>query len=322
MKAIIMIIVALVLLIICLIVVVDMIELRRYSRIKSGGLKLLRVKDDNYHKVKRANCKHGERVVITMTTIPDRLQHLGPTLTSLLDQIVRVDEICLNLPYTSRKGLRYKIPKWLSSLKSVKIHRCDVDQGPGTKLLPTLKREQDRRNMNTRIIVVDDDNIYNSNTIKILLQKFENLAAKKGEGKIAVTNFGLSLTSDKLTSGKKRPSIPKCIRTYISPGGKVDLLQGFSGFVVTPAMFPPEVHYLGTEEMHKLKDCPKEAISVDDIWFSGWLMRNNVEIRSLGHVHRQMPLINYGSMRKTTRLASGENRGFISDNILIRWFWK
>ncbi|MBA3757022.1 MAG: hypothetical protein H0X02_12710, partial [Nitrosomonas sp.] len=109
------------------------------------------------------------RVVISLSTIPERLNLLGPTLASLLDQSVQVDEIAINVPYVSRKGKKYHVPKWLKRLRHVKLYRVEIDEGPGTKLLPTLRREKPE----TRIIVVDDDNIYHRETVRLLLKTHE-----------------------------------------------------------------------------------------------------------------------------------------------------
>ena len=127
----------------------------------------------------RVNSKH--RVVISLTTIPDRIKLLRPTIVSLLSQSHRVDAIKLNLPYYSSKGKPYIIPKWLKQLNSIQLVRVNCDDGPATKLLPTLRNVE---NENTRIIVVDDDVIYGHYLIKNLIDTFERL---NKHGKVAVT---------------------------------------------------------------------------------------------------------------------------------------
>lgn len=267
------------------------IQVPRYMRMKKTSISEL----DSIYQFKKFAC--NDRVVVSMSTIPDRLEHMCPTLCSILDQNVRVHEICINIPHISRKGLEYSIPKWMSDLKHVKIHRVEKDEGPATKLLPTLRRES----KDTKIIVIDDDNIYHSNTISTLI------AMSRANPKCAITNYGV-----KLSKTGQLPDIKTRIRMFYQPSMEVDLLQGFSGFLVTPSMFPKRVY--------EIKDCPPEAISVDDVWFSGWLRHNNVKIITPNYTYRQLPIVNFGKMRTTPALAHGENKAFVTDLKVIKWF--
>ncbi len=289
------------------------LQIDRYRRLKYCKLEHLILLDNKYHSLPRAS---SQRTVITLSTIPDRIQYLKPVLSSLLDQTVRVDEICLNLPHISRKGLRYKIPKWLSALTWVKIHRCELDQGPATKLLPTLKREQENRSMNTRIIVVDDDNIYNNKMIEKILQRFES-ETRRGKLK-AVTNFGIVLDEK-----HRIPSLISLSRTksIFAASRKVDIVQGFSGFLVTPAMFCDRVHDIGNPGKCNLY--PKEAMTIDDVWFSAWLSINKIKIVSTGKIHQCLPIGNGSIMNGTPDLFRDENGcGFKNDQKVIDWFVK
>ena len=301
-----------IMLIVIIVALMYILQIVRYFRLRSRE-QLYRL-DRAYRKSSLVRHNYPYRVVISLSTIPERVKLLGPTLASLLDQSVDVDEIAINLPYVSRKGKPYKVPKWLKRLHNVKIYRVEVDEGPGTKLLPTLRRER----ADTRIIVVDDDNIYNSETIKVLikvhnwhLQKAdqENLTSEyKGPNKlVAVTNYGVCLDED-----GDLPDVPERIKAAFYSDRQVDLLQGFSGFLVTPSMFPPQAL--------TITSCPKECVSVDDIWFSGWLTINGVAIVSPGNMYGHLPLLSRGDIRKTPALAHGENKDFITDKKIIRWF--
>ena len=58
----------------------------------------------------------SRRVVFSLTTTPDRIRTLGPTLNSLFDQSCRSDAIYLNIPGESvRQGCGYVIPEWLEA---------------------------------------------------------------------------------------------------------------------------------------------------------------------------------------------------------------
>jgi hypothetical protein len=112
-----------------------------------------------------------EKVIITLTTIPERLSFNHPlglirVVYSLLNMKYFNYEIHFNIPYFNKKtGLEYVIPKWLDDLNNknhLRIFRTE-DYGPLTKLFPTIERVKDP---NQLIIVVDDDLVYESRMIE------------------------------------------------------------------------------------------------------------------------------------------------------------
>lgn len=111
---------------------------------------------------------NSEKTYVSMTTIPERLQdewfynNLKRTL-SLAGNFI----IVLNVPYVSLKGVEYIIPDRIFKLEGDKfvIHRCD-DEGPITKLLPTLRNPNITDN--SPIIIVDDDIVYRQNIFRVL----------------------------------------------------------------------------------------------------------------------------------------------------------
>lgn len=275
--------------------------IQRYFKLKNCEIFTY---DESYENLPNASSK---RTIISLTTTPERIFHLKPTIASLLDQNVKVDEICLFIPYISRKGVEYEIPYWLTSTKSIVIYRVEKDEGPSTKLLFALRKENKNNNKETRIIVVDDDRIYNKNTIKTLVDIYEkNLL----QGDItAVTHLGLCLSHH-----GKFPSKWSRLCSAFSNCKLVDLIQGVSGFLVTPSMFPVEAY--------ELKNCPEEAITVDDVWFSCWLQLNNIKIISSGKFINYIPLPVLGNISKTPSLISNENKGCIRDEKVVEWFMR
>ena len=234
--------VVLLILIIIVIWVWTNLNITRYFRLQNCDIHEL---DDNY---KNINLIDGTRTVISFSSIPERLEFMKPTICSILTQDVRVHEIAINIPYTSRKKIPYVIPIWMANLKSLTIYRVEKDEGPATKLLPTLRRE----NKDTRIIVIDDDNVYNRSMVKDLVHYYEKSRETWNiEKKAAITNYGV-----KLSCRGDLPSMLTRGKYFINSRKEVDLLQGFSGFLVTPSMFPPQAY--------EITDCPKECISVDD----------------------------------------------------------
>lgn len=249
--------------------------------------------DKLYGSKPRVNIKG--KVVVSLTTIPDRIDKMGPTLCSILTQTKRVDEIRINVPYRSMKGDKYNIPDGLKGLKYVKIYRVKKDLGPATKVLPTAADE----NPHTKIIVVDDDNLYGSKLVENLVKVF-----KARKEKDVITNYGSNID----TGSARR------IYDFYKGGNKhVDVLFGCGGYILTPSMLPPGVY--------NYDDAPKDVFYVDDNWISGWLSLNNVKIYLMG--------MRYGctffpSLKcfGTISLSDGTNKSKRHEKITNRWFIK
>lgn len=255
------------------------------------------------------------RVVISLTTTPKRIWKMKPAILSFIDQSVHVDEIAVNISKVSSKGEKYVIPNWLQKLVDspyhsftsnygrVCVYYAEKDMGPATKLLPTLIRESPT----TRIVVVDDDIIYHSHTVKNLVKRFEEL--NQGNVCCAVSNFGVCIGKD----GKVPLSNWGRVTSFVKSERSVDLLQGFSGYVVSGDLFPKEVF--------DIEEGPEEAFFVDDVWFSGWLGHKGIEIRQIRTMW-QLPLPNYGEMYALPSLSNTSPAAYEYDHATINWFIK
>lgn len=247
----------------------------------------------NYHNIFQLDREYQykpkiKNAIISLTTIPDRLKHIKPILISLLDSSVRVEEIRLNIPYKSCKGIKYNIPKWLTKLKSVKIYRTEKDWGPATKLLPTLLDSFKKQNYNQKIIVVDDDVIYGHYLVETINDYFEkynyswirnsNEYHSSWSRKVAITMYG-----DKIDS-KNRMKYDFSTRTnnYLKGDKYTDVLRGHAAYMVTPNMF--------TKEIFNYSSYPAECFFVDDNYFSSHLKLNNVRILMAGINYKAVPL--------------------------------
>lgn len=193
----------------------------------------------------------GERrVVVSLSTIPERIDALTPTLLSLLEQTVQPDRILLALPeFSIRSGKPYPLPAHLPA--GIDVLRC-VDTGPSTKLLPALIAEPE-----ALVIAVDDDVIYARDFIETLL------AAHLDHPDAALGWIGWNI----------EPEVnPKHVRqiwgtTLVEPV-KVDILLGHGGLAIPPGALD--------EQVHDYSDWPEELRWVDDVWFAGHLARRGV----------------------------------------------
>jgi hypothetical protein len=102
--------------------------------------------------------------VISLTSHPARFSTLDQSLKQLLGQRLIPKKVYLNIAEADID----KLPKSVRDLESegvLKINSCS-DLGPGKKLIPTLKLEE-----NLPIIVVDDDLVFETDlTLKLMVQ--------------------------------------------------------------------------------------------------------------------------------------------------------
>jgi hypothetical protein len=199
----------------------------------------------------------GVQTVVTLTTLPSRIGLLEQTLKSLLNQTVRPAAIRLNLPPVSRREARaYAVPDWLARLRSVTICPCE-DFGPATKLIPTLQAAAPDQ----PIVVVDDDRIYHRG----FLEQIAAASAARPDAAIASSGWDVppdcvDRPSTLAATLAGRPPVPiKCTR--VSGERRVDIMQGFSGYLVKPRFFDPTA-------LADYRGAPEAAFFVDDVWIS------------------------------------------------------
>lgn len=216
----------------------------------------------NFNYLNKPRVKNKNKIVISLTTIPSRIDKLYITLFSLLDQTRRVDEIILNIPYKSRKNIDYVIPKWLDVLKNksswLVLNRCE-DYGPITKVLPTIDLY---RGKNVDMIVLDDDTIYNENIVRNYCY-FKNMFKKK----VAITGTGYRMFKKDNTEMKYDTSLEKY-------GIKqVDILMGYTGYIINSDYFEKDFY-----DFYKSDD---KFIFVDDNCISLYLRSKDIPVYSL-----------------------------------------
>jgi hypothetical protein len=203
-----------------------------------------------------ANPRRSETIV-TLTTIPERVEGLGLTLKSLLRQSVRPAEIRLCLPAVSRRtGAPYVVPAWLRELRGVTLVSCP-DEGPATKFLTTLRQAAP----DAVVVVLDDDRVYHHR----LIERLTDFARQFPDE--VVTAAGWSAPADFIdrpTTLARRwrgaahvPSRGNQVRQAKT----VDIVQGVHGYVVRPRFF--DLDALGD-----FTAAPPELRYVDDVWLS------------------------------------------------------
>src|SRR6266581_6949281 len=116
------------------------------------------------------------RVIASLSTVPDRINNLRPTIRSLLKQTRPPDEIVLAIPeFSIREERPYVVPEYILRLPHVRILHCGKDWGPATKFIPVVQEELAARRENALIMVVDDDRIYPRDALETYLYYSEQL---------------------------------------------------------------------------------------------------------------------------------------------------
>jgi hypothetical protein len=197
--------------------------------------------------------------IISLTVLPSRLEHIGLTISSLLNQSETPDEVCVWLPKNTRRDNK-KIDEIPGFLKQDLIRTEFVeDVGPATKLIPALRKYW--HDKETIIVTADDDIEYPREWFGGLIE-YSNILKDASLGYRGRKFFGIGPLKlyfydlAKLYFGHKRDE-PK----------KVDLITASWGCLYKVKFF--------TEEVFSL-DLNTPMFLTDDIWFNGQLAKNRV----------------------------------------------
>ena len=207
---------------------------------------------------KWAKNKDKANIIISLTTIPERINHLELTIKSLLFQSRPPKKIWINLPYRSfRNNEEYVIPNWLLQVSAIQIVRVDKDFGPSTKFIPALEKSEPDQN----ILVVDDDNLYPSRYI----EEFEQMERNHKDVILAASGWRVPKDLiDRPTTLKsnifKIPPTP-IPATRVKNFYQVDIIQGYSAYLIKPRFFD-------LDELKNFSSAPKQVRFVDDVWIS------------------------------------------------------
>ena len=260
--------------------------------------------------------KKKEKVIISFTTVPGRINKSKYTIASILNQTIRVDEICIYIPNKSRKNIEYIIPKWMKNLENnlpqFTIKRCNKDWGPATKIIPALIEFE---NTNSILIYIDDDIIYNKNMIETLIsysKLYPNYAICNQGWNVERWNGKSSIIRRTLHHATKYfPTLDPYNYTF------TDVMQGFSGVLVKPRFFD-------NNKIVKTNQYPQEVFFVDDVYISGHL--NNQNIKRISTLTQSgIPFfeefINGFILRKATHsLSSEHNNDLFNDKVACACF--
>jgi hypothetical protein len=201
----------------------------------------------------------NRRVIVSLSTVPDRINNLRPTFRSLLKQSRPPDEIVLAIPeFSIREQRPYPVPEHVSRWPRLRVLHCRRDWGPATKFIPIVREELAVGRGNTLVMVVDDDRIYPRDALETYLHYNEQLpdAALCFRGAAMPRNLDWR-DAKMIRASELREPQPAAVIT------------GCGSYLIQPRFFD--------ESLWDYSQAPQGAFYMDDIWISGCLTRRNVK---------------------------------------------
>ena len=201
----------------------------------------------------------NRRVIASLSTVPDRINNLRPTIRSLLKQTRPPDEIVLAIPeFSVRERRPYVVPNYISRLPRVRVLHCPADWGPATKFIGAIQDELAAGRENTLIMVVDDDRLYPRDALETYLKYSEQLP------EAALCFRGAAMPST-LDWDDAKMIYAKDLREP----RPVAVITGCGSYLIQPRFFDGS--------LWDYSRAPSVAFYIDDIWISAWLSRRGVK---------------------------------------------
>jgi hypothetical protein len=204
----------------------------------------------------KPDCRH---VIASLSTVPDRINNLRPTIRSLLRQTRPPDEIVLAIPeFSVRERRPYVVPKYISRLPRVRVLRCPEDWGPATKFIAAIQDELAAGRENTLIMVVDDDRLYPRDALETYLYYSEQLP-----------NAALCFRGAAMPSTLDWDDAKMIYAKDLREPHPVAVITGCGSYLVRARFFD--------RSLWDYSGAPSVAFYIDDIWISAWLSRRGVK---------------------------------------------
>src|SRR5881398_486503 len=201
----------------------------------------------------------NRRVIASLSTVPDRINNLRPTIRSLLKQTRPPDEIVLAIPeFSVREQRPYVVPKYISRLPRVRVLHCAEDWGPATKFIGAIRDELAAGRENSLIMVVDDDRLYPRDALETYLYYSEQLP-----------NAALCFRGAAMPSTLDWDDAKMIRASELREPRPVAVITGCGSYLIQPRFFD--------ESLWNYSGAPQVAFHIDDIWISGWLSRRGVK---------------------------------------------
>jgi len=238
-------------------------------------------------------------LIISLSTIPPRFNDLYGALQRLQNQTVQADRIIVYIPRSYRR-----FPDYDGSLPrvpdGVEIRQPDIDYGPASKILHAA---QDFQGQDCDILFCDDDVVYPKTWIAAFVKARKHRphgciavvgleAFKLGPATMQRKHLPRALNRWRITDVEfqlrhlwydlrakfhRRPALHP-VRRIIMRSGYQDIFEGVGGVLVRPEYFDEAAY-----------DIPPVMWTVDDVWLSGMMAKNDIPIWIIGNRYTQAP---------------------------------
>src|SRR6476659_398652 len=199
------------------------------------------------------------RVIVSLSTVPGRINNLRATIRSLLKQTRPTDEIILAVPeFSIREKRPYVVPEYLLRLPRLRILCSRRDWGPATKFIPVIREELAAGRLDTLIMVVDDDRVYPRDALETYLHYNQQLPAAA----LCFRGASMPQTLDWRDARMIKAS-------ELRQPEAVAVITGCGSYLIQPRFFD--------ESLWDYSRAPQGAFFMDDIWISGCLARRKVQ---------------------------------------------
>ena len=200
-----------------------------------------------------------KKLIVSLTSFPARINTVYKTIESLLNQTLKADAVILWLAEEQFPNKEKDLPKYLLELtkKGLTISWCE-DIRSYKKLIPTLKQYP-----NDIIVTVDDDIIYNKDTLKNLYLTY----LKNDNCIICHRAHYITFNWGKINSYSKWIN---CVNNY----KKSSYNLFFTG--CGAVLYPPNCLH---KDIFNKDLFQKLAKDTDDIWFWAMAVLNNFKIK-------------------------------------------
>ncbi len=228
--------------------------------------------------------KRSPKLIVSLTSFPERMPEIHFTLYSLLSQKVKPDEVVLWLAVEQFPNREADIPQRVLDLQKngLTIKWCE-DLRSYKKLIPSLKEYPE-----DIIVIADDDVFYPANWLEKLYKqhlKFPKCVIGHRGHRIKLGADGSPLP---YRQWKKNACLP-------SPSYS-NFMTGCGGI-----LYPPHSLYKDVCDIELFR---KLAPYADDIWFWAMTILNNVKVKNFCGKMRKILLVNpEREMRNTEELT-------------------
>jgi hypothetical protein len=212
------------------------------------------------HETLAANRTFDDRcLIVSLSTVPDRINNLRPTIRSFLKQTRPPDEIVLAIPEFSIRGERpYVVPEYLLRLPRARVLHCPEDWGPATKFIGAIQDELAAGREKTLIMVVDDDRLYPRDALETYLYYSEQLP-----------NAALCFRGAAMPSTLDWDDAKMIYAKDLREPRPVAVITGCGSYLVRARFFD--------RSLWDYSGAPSVAFYMGDIWISAWLSRRGVK---------------------------------------------